>query len=390
MRRRLLILTSAAVLMAGPSLAGDLTDWNVSPPRLDWQDWSASLGGVAGGTAYTDSAPRQTGTSLSALLLPRLERELDNGWQIGARGAVLAWHDRLAGDLYGDRTFEKASLFAQTPFGRLEVGQQDGVAYRMSVTGPSVDEAVAIDGASTSFFRDPATGRTFIDIFRLQSAEFGSANDAKFSYSSPRWFGLQLGGSYSPYDARGGLPFVSRGATGADHETNLLEGAANYTGAVGAVSFVVYAGAVLGHDAARTAGHDDLVDWSLGGEADTTIDTVKLAFGGAFRQSDAYAFDIADARASGETHAWRLSTTATQGPWIAGLEYAGGNANRADVRPGLNVQGFEPSLGYVVNANLQLTLGWQELHIRRDVGTFFNGSSAATLNAGFLHVKFHV
>jgi hypothetical protein len=237
----------------------------------------------------------------------------------------------------------------------------------------------------------PSTAQAaFIDIFRLQSAEFASANDAKFSYTSPRWFGLQLGGSYTPYDARGGLPFVSRGATAADHETNLFEGAANYTGAVGAVSFGLYAGGVLGHDAAPTAGHDNLVDWGFGGEADYTIGTIKLAFGGAWRQSNAYAFDIADARASGETHAWRLSTTATQGPWIAGFEYAGGTADRADARPGLDEQGFETSLGYVVNTNVQLTLGWQQLRFHRDVGAFFNASSDATLNAGFLHVKFHV
>jgi hypothetical protein len=392
MRRRLFVSACVAALTAGRAVAGDFSDWSVSPPSFDWNDWTASLGGAVGSTAYTaiGGGSDQTGVGLSALLFPRLERELDNGWQIGARGAVLAYHDRLAGDIYGDRVFEKASLFAQTPYGRLEIGQQDGAAYRMSITGPSTDDAVAIDNASTTFFRDPATGRAFIDMFRLQAAEFASANDAKFSYTSPRWFGLQLGGSYTPYDARGGLPFISRGEAGADRQTNLLEGAANYTGNVGAVNFGVYAGAVLGRDAAQTAGHDDLVDWGFGGEADYTIDTVKLAFGGALRQSNAYAFDIADTRAAGRTQSWRLATTATQGPWILGFEYAGGTADRADPLPGLDEQGTEASLGFVVNANLQLTLGWQELLFRRDAGVFFNGSTTATLNAEFLHLRFHV
>lgn len=390
MTHRTLGFVCAALLVAGPACASDLADWSVSPASLDWGDWSASLGGEAGATASAaDAGARRDAASFAVLLLPRLERDLDNGWQIGARGAVLAYHDRLAGDVYGDRTFEKASLFAQTPYGRFEAGQQDGVAYRMAVIGPSVDEQTAIDGAGTTFFRNPATGRAFIDIFRLETAELATANDAKFSYVSPRLFGVQLGGSYTPYDAHGGLPFVSRGATGADRQTNMLEGAADYAGNFGATSLALYAGAVLGHDAARTAAHGNLVDWSIGGEADRMLGEIKLAIGGGFRRTNAYAFDIGDARTDGQTNAWRLSATATKGPWIAGVEYAGGVADRADTRPGLDIHGYEASLGYVVNSNLQLTLGWQELHYRRDTGTFFSGSPAATLNAAFLRLGFH-
>lgn len=393
MRRRLLASACAMAVLSGPALAEGQTDWNVSPLSFDWDEWTASLSGAAGTTADTAAGTgysEQTGTSVSALLLPRIERELDNGWQIGVRGAVLAYHDHLAGDVYGDRTFEKASLFAQTQYGRFEIGEQDGVAYRMAMTGPSVDEATSIDGASTSFFRDPATGRAFIDQFRLQSAVFASSNDAKITYLTPRWFGVQLGGSYTPYEAHGGLPFLSRGQTPADHQTNLFEGAANYSGYLGVVSYGLYVGAALGHDAARTVGHDDLFDAGFGGVADYTLDTVKLAFGGAWRLSNAYAFDIADAQDGGRTHAWRLSATATKGPWIAGLEFAGGAADDADPRPGIDEHGIEASLGYVINANLRLTTGWQRLRFQRDFGRFSSGLPNATLDAGFLHLEFHV
>lgn len=391
MTRRMLVLACVALLAGRPACAFDLTDWSVSPASLDRGDWTASLGGDAGAAASAAGGNGQSdGTSLAVLLLPRLERDLDNGWQIGARGAVLAYHDRLAGDVYGDRTFEKSSLFAQTPYGRFEAGQQDGAAYRMSEIGPNADERAAIDGAATTFFRDPATGRAFIDIFRLETAELATANDAKFSYISPRLFGVQLGGSYTPYDAHGGLPFISRGAAGTDRQTNMLEGAANYAGNFGATSVALYAGAVLGRDAERTAGHGNLVDWSIGGEVDGMLDEIKLALGGGLRRTNAYAFDIGDACTERQTSAWRLSATATKGPWIAGVEYAGGVAGRADTRPGLTEQGYETSLGYVVNSNLQLTLGWQELRYRRDIGTFFNDSPAATLNAAFLRLGFHV
>ncbi len=387
------VLVLAAAFAASPAPAEDLTDWSVSPARIAWGDWTATLGGLAGGSAFAASGPgngQDAGASLSALLYPRISETLDNGWELGARGAILAYHDHLAGDVYGDRTFQKAYLFAQTPYGRFEAGQADGAAYRLSVTGPFVDEAVAIDNAGTTFFRDPASGRAFIDQFRIETADLASSNDAKFTYLSPQWFGVQLGGSYTPYDSHGGLPFVSRGQGGADRQTNILEGVANYSGYAGELSYALYAALSLGHDRMRTPGYDDLTDWSVGGEGDYSFGDFKLALGAAYRQSNAYAFDIRDARDSGQTNAWHVSTTLSHGPWIGGLEFAKGQADNAITRPALDQRGFEASIGYVLNSNLQLTLGWQGLRFRRDTGVFFNGSSTADLNAEFLHLRFHV
>jgi hypothetical protein len=383
----------AAAFAASPALAEDLTDWSVAPAHVSWGDWTATLGGLASGSAFATSglgSGRDAGANFSAFLYPRISETLDNGWEAGVRSTILAYHDRLAGDVYGDRTFEKAYLFLQTAYGRFEAGQADGAAYRLSVTGPSVDEVVAIDNAGTTFFRDPSTGRAVIDQFRIETADLASSNDAKFTYLSPQWFGLQLGGSYTPYDARGGLPFISRGAGGAGRQTNIFEGAANYSGYAGELSYGLYAALSLGHDDMRTPGHDNLVDWSVGGEGDYSFDAFKFALGAAFRQSNAYAFDIRDVRDSGETNAWHVSTTLTKGPWIAGFEVAKGEADNAVARAALDERGFEASLGYVLNSNLQLTLGWQGLRFRRNTGVFFNGSSAVDLNAEFLHLRFHV
>jgi len=385
---------SAAVCWAAlalPASAEGLAGWNLAPPEFVWEDWTGSLGGQAGGTVFAPSGPSQAaGASLAAQLYPHLERTLDNGWEIGFHGAILASHDRLAGDPYGDRTFEKVWLFAQTPYGRFEMGENDGAAYRIGVTGPSIDGAVALDGATTSFFRDPATGRALIDRFRLQSAVFATGNNAKFSYTSPRWHGLELASSYTPYDAHGGLPFVSRGEGGSDRQTNILEGAASYEGSLGTLSYALSAGAAHGQDDVRSAGHDGLRDWGFGGNADDNFAGVKFSLGGAYRQSNAYAFDIADARASGETRSWRFSTTATRGPWIAGVEYASGTTDAAPPQSGLHEHGVEASLGYVMNSNLQVTTGWQRLDLDRDMGVFFNGAPSLHLNAAFLHLKFHV
>ena len=235
------VLTAAfGALLAQPAAAEGLTAWSVAPLETQGDDWTAALGGVAGGTVSAASGPAErAAASLSLLLQPRAETTLDNGWEVGLRGAVLAYHDRLAGDLYGDRSFEKSFVYVQTPYGRFEAGEDDGAAFRLGANAPSIDPATAIDGATTTFFHDPRSGRALIDMFRLQSAVFATGNDAKFTYVSPRWHGLEAAGSIAPYDAHGGLPFVSRGA---DRQTAIVEAGANYQDRLGSLSYTLSAG----------------------------------------------------------------------------------------------------------------------------------------------------
>lgn len=379
--RRAFLAAAAALVLGGPALAAP-ADWTLSPLEARWGDVDAALGGQAGSDLYAAAGPRQrTGTGLVAQLFARADDSLDNGWELGLRAAVLALHDRLAGDTYGDRAVEKAYLFVQTPYGRFEAGEDDGAGYRLAVTGPGVDPAVAIDDAGTTFFRDPTTGRAVIDLFRLRAAVFAGANAAKFSYMAPRWHGLQLAASYAPSDARGGLPLVTR-----RRPSNIVEAAANYSGSAGRLGYGLYA--ALAADSDGAAGNKNVVDWGMGGEADYSFDEGRLALGGAYRRADDYAFDIRET--AGAAQSWRASATFTQGPWIFGLETAVGRTARAGTRPALTETGVEPSLGYVVNADLQLTAGWQSLRMRRDAGVFFDGSNRLALSAAFLRLRFHV
>ncbi len=76
----------------------------------------------------------------------------------------------------------------------------------------------------------------------MRTGVFASRNFAKISYYSPRWFGIQVGASYTPHMAKDGLPFVSAGPHVANRQDNILEGAANYEGHFGALSLDAYAG----------------------------------------------------------------------------------------------------------------------------------------------------
>lgn len=383
----------AAIFAAGPSGAGGLADWSVSAPEIELGGWTATLGGKANLTGYTarqQGGIDREGATAALFFDPRIEKLFDNGWRVGVRGVINAYHDDLSGDNYGNDVFQKAYLFVQTPYGRVELGQQDGAAYKMAVTGPAVASDVAVDDANIAFFRDPSTGRDFTNVFQVRTGVFATVNDAKLSYYSPRLFGVQLGASFTPHMAKDVFPYVTPGPHVPDRQENIAEGALNYTGYFGRTSLGAYAGIAAGHNAKRTAGHDDLLDWAAGGEIDYDVGEATLAVGGAYRQSNGYTFDIGQAFETGTTHAVHASTKLTAGSWLFGFEYSNGVADAEAPSPRLDATGYEASIGYVIDTSLQLTGGWQHQRFVRDTGVFYNGRPAVSLNAGFLYLQFHV
>ena len=232
---RPLFRTASALLLAWPAqAAADWSDWSLSPTSFVLGDWTGSIGASVSGAAYWADQPRpRPGLTGSVLITPHLTNELANGWEIDAHAALLVYRDELSGDIYDNRLFQIAYVSLQTQYGRLELGQQDGAAYALSVVGPKVVSSAALDAASLTFFRNPGTGKPLIDVFRLVTGEFATENFAKISYYSPRLYGVELGGSFTPYQARNGLPFAGQGVTVADRQTRLLEAAVNYDADLG-------------------------------------------------------------------------------------------------------------------------------------------------------------
>jgi len=58
--------------------------------------------------------------------------------------------------------------------------------------------------------------------------------------------------------------------------------------------------------------------------------------------------------------------------------------------PTIGVRGYSAAVGYVLNSNLQLNLGWQHLHYDRDIGAFYNGAPRVNMSATYLHLQFQV
>jgi hypothetical protein len=394
MKAFLLAGATVAAAIAAPALAGP-ADWTLSPWSTNLSNLSLTIGGQALGTVFTADQPAapgidKTSASGAATLTASVQRDYDSGLTLALKSAFEIYHDRLSGDNYGDDFVQKVYAVAQTGLGRVEIGMTDGAVYALAVTGPVVDDQTTLDNANATFFRDPSTGRAFVKTFALSSAAESSFNYAKVSYYTPRLFGVQLAASYTPSEGKDVIPFLSGGPRVPNRQESFWEAAVSYSDTFGPVSLGVYGGVMFAHadGAAKTAGHEGLTEWSVGSEIDYSLnDDVKLAVGGGYRRSNAYAFEINDVLADGATSSAHLSATLSSGPWIVGGEVGDGTAEGA---PKLGVHGVSTSVGYVFNANLQATIGWQQLRYDRDAGTFYNGAPRIRMDAAFLHLRLHV
>jgi len=388
-----LLLAGAAALMVVPVRA---SDWTVNPWTGDLDSYSFTVGGEAHGTLFAANLPKAPGfdqqwaTGLADLNL-KIERDYDSGLTLALKSTFELARDKLSYDNYGGNLVQKVYGVMQTGLGRVEAGMTDGAGYALSVTGPVVDNATTLDNPNATFYLDPATRHAFVNAFTLNSAVESSLNYAKFSYYTPRLFGVQVAFSYTPSEGREVVPFLNDGPDVANRQKSIWEGALSYSETFGRTSVGFYASGAVGHGTRKTPGHAGLTEWGTGAEIDYNLtDDMKLAFGGAYRHANAYAFNVYDARTTDGTESAHLSSTLTWGPWIFGGEYGRGTAGGGDFAPTLGVRGWQGSVGYVVNANWQITAGWQELRYDRNDGTFYSGAPDITMSAAFLHLKLHV
>jgi hypothetical protein len=389
---------AGALALAAPALAADdplanALDWDLQPVHFNIGNYAGQIGADASGAVYAgrqDGGVNRSGATAAVWLEPSIETVLDNAWELGAKASILAWHDHLSGDNYGNDVFEKGYAYLQTLYGRIEVGQQDGAAYKFVLNGPDIDDVAAINDANLVFFKDPTTGRALNGFFNLRTGVFDSANDAKISYYIPHYFDFQIGVSYSPYMAKGGLPWIDQGHSGANVPKNILEIGANYAGYFGAYIIRGYGGIAVANNSDPTPGHGDLRDYGLALQVDRPFEGGQFSVGGGWRRSNAYSFDVTQPFSHGDTQDWRAETTYTKGAWLFGLEYDSGESDAHAAVPVLKESGEEASIGYTVNSNLQLTLGYQHMHFEKSTGSFYAGLSQVDADAAFLHTSLHI
>jgi len=390
-----LILAGLAVL--SPALALDIP----SLPQFQAEigDAQLSVGGSASGAVFDSNLKRQAlsdsfGASGSAKLMPRLHRDYDSGLSLGLN-ATLAVSDPLSRGRYGGDFFEKVFGEVRTGLGRIEIGQTDGAGYAVAAGGPKVDAQVSLDDPQTTFFRDPVTGHAVIDMFALRTSVGASSNYAKFAYVSPALFGAQLALSFTPNQGKQVLPFLTAGPDVPGRQAAIWEAGLRYSTDFGPVSLTGYGGIAEGRGEHKLGRQEGVSDLGAGLRADYTVDDeLSLSLGGSYRHSNAYAFDITQSFDGATTRALHVSAAATYGSWVWGVEYgnavAGSPAGLGLNGARLGLNGYQASVGYVLNNNWQITGGWQRLDYSRNSGVFFNGGPRLNMDAGFLHLNLHV
>jgi hypothetical protein len=382
-----LVLGLVAVAAVPGMAAADSWDGSIPPFRAAPGDALLEINALASGAVFADDGHGNQNASGAVKAMTRLHRDYDSGLSLGL-DATFTESDVLSRGRYGGDVIEKAFGDVRTGLGRLEIGQTDGAAYDLSVTGPKVDDQVSLDNPQTTFFRDPSTRHAFTDIFTLRTEIGASSNDAKLAYISPALFGAQLAMSFTPNQAKDGLPFLHEGPHVPGREADIWEGALKYSDDVGPLSVSAYGGGAWGRAEHKLPGQEGVSDLGAGVRADYPVnDDLTLSLGEAYRQSNDYAFQLARSFQAGTTRAMQASASATYDAWIAGVEYGDGNAQAVAGAPRLELNGYQASLGYVWSSSIRVTGGWQKLIYERSSGDFYNAAPRIGLDAAFLHLN---
>ncbi len=391
------IVFSVAVIAGDARAADEQAALDVLPSEpLNWMldTVDVTLGGSAGGAvSYSseqsgpaDSRGSNRGQASGQLRSwVRVQQTLDNGMIFGIRTDVLIAHDHLSGDIFDSDTIERLFAFAQTGFGRLEIGEQDGAGYALALTGPEIDPQVSLEARTISLFRNPVTHRDFAQFFKQVTAVQTTSNYAKLNYLSPRLFGLQIGVSFTPQTVRTPLPWTGNPSNRPNTQQNIWEIATNYTGYISGVAVGVSAGYAQGSQRDKAPGGADLYDWSFGAELAYTIEDTKLTVGGAYRGTNAWLLDVTEVARGFATTGDHISATVERGPWRVGAETSSAHAAGPT---DYTITGYQTTLGYQFTPALTLSAGWQWYGYARNNGLFFNGRPSIRMNAGYLGLAY--
>jgi len=222
---------------------------------------------------------------------------LDNGITFGA-------DIELEGNTSGDQIDEQY-VYAKGSFGKIIVGSENSVGYKMSLGAPDVS-LIGVNSGSLTAFVPFSSSSAGADIFRgtLGSTylENDRNNDAqRISYFSPSFGGFAVGISYAR-DASEGNGAVNNNST----TTDFVDVAASYGGSMGGMDLGLYAH--YGTASAAPGGTDPEV-WGGG---------INLGFGG-FTFGTSYGEQ--DGTTDNDGNSFDVGVKYANGPWSYSLTY---------------------------------------------------------------------
>lgn len=229
---------------------------------------------------------------------------LDNGMTVGVDVQL------EAGTRSSSDAIDESYMYIQGKYGKLIVGAENDVAYKMGMSAPSV----SMQGAAGN---DDSLGDYLLDgvsHLMVVSTVTGDAN--KLSYISPRLYGVQVGASYSPSNPSGGDDTNSSITEANSNFDAAYALAANYVGkfeGVGVKVGVAYSSA----DAKGTNVTED--DASVDNlNVGASVSYMGFTVGGAYFTQKT---DDNVALASSEGDAWNVGVQYKEGPYGVSLTY---------------------------------------------------------------------
>lgn len=227
---------------------------------------------------------------------------LDSGLRYGFRADVTVQDElgKRPSGTQGLDMVDEAYIYLDGGFGRVEIGQQDGVGGQFSVRTPHALGTMTAAGGSDDAMVDP-----------LALAPVGTANDssedfAKITYMTPSFGGLTLGLSFTPDPETRTQAF---GALDTANGDDIVEFGVIYSRDFEALSLDMSATFVT---ADATPVSDDLDEWNAG----VKVDFHGLSVGGSYRESESLTTGLQ------KYEAYDIGVAYEAGPWMVSAQFA--------------------------------------------------------------------
>lgn len=329
------LLSSSAIALGVAALAAPLAA----------QEWDMKWGGYhsvhVGYVSVDTNTPAHLGADFDGVdVYTEAEIQfkpsvtLDNGLTFGVD---VQFESTTNGGAFIDESF---MTIKSDTLGKIDIGNENSVGYKMIVTAPQVDGSIWINSPSISGFIpiSVSVGGNLPWNFRQSAISaytevLGNNDVPRISYYTPSFNGLTLGVSYaaSSNTTNGNGP--SSGVNAGNNfgvnrnigVNDIFDIAAAYTQSFNGVDIDVAARWGTASNDTGIAGTDDPEVWGVGG----TIGFGGFVFGGSYSEND-------NGGLGPDEEGWALGATYDlEGPWLIGIdtyqgEYKGTGAGSGD------------------------------------------------------------
>ena len=305
----------------------------------------------------------------------------------------------------------QAFIYLDSPYGRLQVGQQDGAARVLGFRPPSVSGSVRVDNPEVFLLGYPC--QNFCGNNQQQPGSIFSPNGMqlrsdihssdvwlKLAYYTPRISGFQLGVSYTPDGSRNLGDFFGGGSDSPNKQSNVWDISLDYITTLGEVDIGASAGYVTGQSELNDDPFlfADLRDWGAG----LNVGYREWSAGVSYRRTNVagggpvvHGFFTSNVVQGNDTEIWSAGVKYETGPWAFGVDYITSSEELPFSR-NQNGKGFEAAVGYTLNEYLRLTGGYQRFEFDGPFGSCqtdkggvgFPPCDTLDANVGFVETKF--